>query len=111
MLEFKYYRILKRNRELFNGAFEIAAKIKSRAEGVFKDCKVYIVGSFARNSYTLSSDLDILIVSDEVPEKFEFEWYSKIVKMLTDDERVNIHLWNRGKFKNVEKLYCPRIPV
>lgn len=110
MLEFEYYKILKKNRELFDRAFEIAAKIKSRAEKIFR-CEVYIVGSFAKNNHTLSSDLDILIVSDEIPEKLEFEWYSKIVKTLTDDTRVNIHLWNRKKFREVEKLYRPRIPI
>ena len=75
------------------------------------DCEVYIVGSFARKTYTLSSDLDILIVSSEIPEKINFEWYVQIVKSLTEDLRINIHLLNRGKLEKYQKMYSPMIKV
>lgn len=107
----EYYEILEKNREFFKEAFEIAKDIAEKAKKMFKDCEVFIIGSFARGDHKLSSDLDILIVSDEIPDKIDFEFYSRIVKALTDDPRVNIHLLNRRRLKEVDKIYSPRIKV
>ena len=107
----EYYRMLEKNREFFEKAERIASDIKSKAREIFRDCEVYIVGSFARKEHNLSSDLDILIVSDEIPEKLDLEFYCKLVKNLSTDERVNIHPINRRKFKEIEKIYSPKIPV
>ncbi len=106
-----YYKILDKNKELFENAHEIAKEIAIKARRLFKDCKVYITGSFARKEHKLSSDLDILIVSNEIPKKIEFRWYCNIVKALTEDPRVNIHLVNKEKFKELERLYSPRIEI
>jgi len=107
----EYYKILEKNKEFFEKAPEIAKDIAKKARKLFKDCEVYIVGSYAKGTHKLSSDLDILIVSDEIPEKIDFEWYSKVVKSLTDDFRINIHLVNKEKFSEVEKMYSPKIRV
>ena len=107
----EYYEILEKNKEFFDRAFEVAKRIAKKAKEIFDDCEVYIVGSFARDEHKLSSDLDILIVSKEIPKKIKFEWFSKIVKTLTDDHRVNIHLINKEKFDEVEKMYSPRIRI
>jgi len=107
----EYYDLLERNKEFFEKAFDIVREIAIRARRIFEDCEVYIVGSFARKTYTLSSDLDILIVSNSIPEKIDFEWYCKIVKALTDDYRINIHLLNKKRLKEYEKIYSPMIKV
>jgi len=41
----------------------------------------------------------------------KFEDYSRIVKFLTDDSRVNIHLLARAKFDEMKKIYSPMIEV
>ena len=107
----KYFDLLKKNREVFEKAEEIAESVKKKAKEIFGDCEVYLIGSYVRGDFTLSSDLDILIISDKIPEKFDFDWYSNVVKKLTNDDRVNVHLVNRKKFAEVEKLYRPRLPV
>jgi len=61
--------------------------------------------------HTLSSDLDVLIVSSKVPEKINFEEYCSIVNFLTEDSRINIHLINREKFGEMRKYYEPMIGV
>ncbi|MDK2795564.1 MAG: uncharacterized protein PWQ58_763 [Archaeoglobaceae archaeon] len=106
-----YYRKLKKNEEFFAKAFEIAREIKIKAIEVFEDCEVFIVGSFARREHTLSSDLDLLIVSSKIPSKLKFEEYSRLVKLLSNDERVNIHLLSKEKFEEIQKLYEPRIRI
>ena len=112
MVEVKeYYEILEKNREFFEEAFKIAKDIAEKAKRMFGDCEVFITGSFARGDHKLSSDLDILIVSDKIPDKIDFEFYSRIVKALTNDSRVNIHLLNRRRLKEVDRIYAPRIKV
>ena len=107
----EYYEMLEKNEELFRRAKDVAREIKERASKIFGDCEVYLVGSYARGDYTLSSDLDVLVVSNKIPEKIDFEWYCDIVRRLTDDDRINIHLMNRGKFKEVQGFYSPRLPI
>ena len=112
MVEVKeYYEILEKNREFFEEAFKIAKDIAEKAKKMFGDCEVFITGSFARGDHKLSSDLDILIVSDKIPDKIDFEFYSRIVKALTNDSRVNIHLLNRRRLEEVDRIYAPRIKV
>ena len=67
-----YYEMLDKNVEFFRNAFRLAKEVKERARKIFDDCEVFIVGSFARGEHTLSSDLDVLIVSEKIPEKFDF---------------------------------------
>ncbi len=44
-------------------------KIAQEAAELLPDAKVYVVGSVARGDYVASSDVDVLVVSDRVPEK------------------------------------------
>jgi len=103
----RYFEILQRNEEFFKRAEDIAREIKRRAIRILGSCEIYIVGSYARREHTLSSDLDILIVSDAIPERYSFEWYVSMVRNLTDDPRVNIHLLNPKKLRELEALYRP----
>ncbi len=107
----EYFKLLEENEKIFKEALNIAKNIAVKARELFEDCEVYIVGSFARKEYTLSSDLDILIVSNTIPEKIDFEWYYRIVKNLVDDYRINIHLLNKEKFRKLRKSYSPMIKV
>lgn len=107
----EYFRMLEENKNFFKKAFEIAEKIAGKVEKLLGDCEVYVTGSFARGEHTLSSDLDILIVSPNIPEKMSFRQYVNIVEKLTDDTRVNIHLANKNKFTELRKLYSPRVKV
>ncbi|MCD6348209.1 MAG: nucleotidyltransferase domain-containing protein [Candidatus Korarchaeota archaeon] len=103
----RYFEILRRNEEFFRRAEDIAKEIKRRASKVLSDCEVYIVGSYARGEHTLSSDLDVLIISDAIPERYSFEWYVSVVRNLTDDPRVNVHLLNPKRLRELEALYRP----
>jgi len=103
----RYFEMLRKNEELFKRAEEIAEEIRRRASKIFGRCEVYLVGSYARGEQTLSSDLDILIVSEAIPERYSFDWYSNVVRSLTEDPRVDIHLLNPKKLQELEALYRP----
>ena len=106
-----YFKLLEKNKELFENATNIAKEIAIKARELFKDCEVYIIGSYAKKNHTLSSDLDILITSTKIPEKINFQWYCEVVKTLTKDHRINIHLLNKKKLKNYKKIYTPMIKI
>ncbi|MEM5820891.1 MAG: nucleotidyltransferase domain-containing protein [Candidatus Aenigmatarchaeota archaeon] len=107
----KYYKSLEENKKFFENALEIAKEIKERVKKFFKDYKIYIGGSFARNEHKLNSDLDIIIVSPEIPEKMKFDEYFKIISELCEDERVNIHLLNKDFFERNKRIYKRLIEV
>ncbi|RLI73070.1 nucleotidyltransferase domain-containing protein [Archaeoglobales archaeon] len=107
----EYYKLIEKNIKMFERAIEIAKSIKNEALELFEDCDVFIIGSYAKGEHKLSSDLDILITSEKIPEKINFEWYSSTVKKLTNDTRINIHLLNKDKFEEYKKLYSPMIQV
>jgi predicted nucleotidyltransferase len=54
-------------------ALEIAAKVRSELEKLYgqKLAGVYLYGSAARDQLTPDSDIDIAIVLDEIPSRFE----------------------------------------
>lgn len=107
----EYYRKLRENEDFFARAFEFAKEVKNRALEIFEDCEVFIVGSFARGEHKLNSDLDLLIVSEKIPNKLKFEDYCRVVKLLTDDDRINIHLLSKKRFEEMKRFYEPRIKV
>lgn len=107
----RYFEMLKKNEEFFSKAFEIAKDVKEKAKEILGDCEVYIIGSFARGEHTLSSDLDILIVSELIPEKPNFEKYCEIVREISEDPRINIHLLNKSKFEELKSFYGRRIEI
>ena len=54
-------------------ALEIASKVRSELEKLYGQrlCGVYLYGSAARDQLTPDSDIDIAIVLDEIPSRFE----------------------------------------
>jgi predicted nucleotidyltransferase len=54
-------------------ALEIAAKVRNELEKLYGQrlCGVYLYGSAARDQLTPDSDIDIAIVLDEIPSRFE----------------------------------------
>ena len=54
-------------------ALGIAAKVRSELEKLYGQrlCGVYLYGSAARDQLTPDSDIDIAIVLDEIPSRFE----------------------------------------
>ena len=108
MIFFEYFKILEREAKVFEEAEKIKELIEKRAKEIFEDAEVYIVGSYKEKKHKLFSDLDILIVSEKIPEKINFEWYYNIVKKLLEGlnfEKINIHLVNKKKFGELQKLY------
>jgi len=110
----EYFKKLEREGKIFEKAEEIAKIVKKRASTIFQDCKVFLCGSYVKGSYTLSSDLDILIVAENIPKRLRFEYYYATVKKLLKDlnfSKINIHLLNKEKFLKRKKIYEPLLEI
>lgn len=66
------YKILsdtyKKQQKYFNNYLWYAKKIKQNSQRLLPDVKVLVFGSVVRRKYNIDSDIDIMIISDYIPE-------------------------------------------
>ena len=58
-----------KRREVFKNLNEYLAKIKKVVKNIDLQAEIYLFGSIAEGNYILSSDIDILIITDKPREK------------------------------------------
>jgi len=62
-----------KRREVFENLSEYLAKIKKVVKNIDPQAEIYLFGSVAEGNYILSSDIDILIITDKPREKIVTE--------------------------------------
>ena len=97
----------KRKREYFKNYEFYSRKIKEIAERILRDVKVIVFGSIVRNEYTPDSDIDILIISKNLPEDIEkrAEIRTSIKSTLDSFSPFQIHLATPEEFENWYKNF------
>ncbi|GBC71471.1 hypothetical protein HRbin02_01255 [Candidatus Calditenuaceae archaeon HR02] len=94
-----------RRRAVFNNLERYLEKIKRVVESLDKDGEVYLFGSVVEGGYTLSSDIDVLIVTEKDPFQVRAElWRAGI----TDPFELHIYtpeqaeqLKRRGRLRKI----------
>ncbi|MGC8976595.1 MAG: nucleotidyltransferase domain-containing protein [Candidatus Ratteibacteria bacterium] len=82
--------------------------IKRKAEKILKDVKIIVFGSIVKgNWHPLLSDIDILIISDEIPDDLEKRRIikHKIKSILPPFNPFQIHLATRKEYENYYKKF------
>jgi len=107
------YKILVRENELAKKYFKdyifYVKKIKKIVKQIFSDAKVIVFGSIVTNKYSADSDIDILIVSDEIPKGL-FE-QAKIKVMIKNKFKLapfEIHLATKQEYENWYKNFIKK---
>ena len=97
----------KRKSEYFKNYEFYSRKIKEIAERILKDVKIIVFGSVVRNEYTPNSDIDILIISKNLPEDMEkrAEIRTGIKSTLDSFSPFQIHLATPDEFENWYKNF------
>jgi len=72
-------------RESLNGLVESLRRKLCRVYSVFKPRLIILYGSYARGDYTEDSDIDVLVVADELPRDPR-DAYEKLVKLIMNDD-------------------------
>jgi predicted nucleotidyltransferase len=107
---------VERRRWYFENIDEIVKMIKGVLDIFFDKYEIYLFGSVAENDYTMASDIDILIVSDETPSKISerSKIIAEIYRVIGLDAPVEIHLVDQRGFrwyKRFVKKYIKLYPV
>ena len=68
-----------------NGLVELLKRKLCRVYSVFKPRLIILYGSYARGDYTENSDIDILVVADNLPRDPR-DAYEKLVRLIIDDD-------------------------
>ncbi|MGC8932752.1 MAG: nucleotidyltransferase domain-containing protein [Candidatus Methanodesulfokora sp.] len=104
-----YVEILMRRAEMVRNWREHARAIAEAARSVLPGSKIYVFGSVVRGESTGGSDVDILIVSNEVPESNLERARMKVMI----EERLGLPLYHPFELHLVKeeeaKLYFKRI--
>lgn len=107
------YKILSEENQKARVYFEnyafYAKEIKKTAKKFFTDAKVLIFGSAIRQDYRPDSDIDILIISREIPENlFEQAKIKVKITSLFPDAPLEFHLITPRQYKNWYKGFIKK---
>ncbi len=100
---------IKEEREkFFENYLDYALKIKNQAEKILKEAKVIVFGSIVKGDWhALNSDIDILVVSESIPEEWEKLRLIKheIKSVLPPFHPFQIHLATTKEYENFYKKF------
>lgn len=81
-----------------------AERVAIAAEKILPKSEVYVLGSIVRGDYTGGSDIDILIISDTIPEgllkRAEVKSSIEETAKLPITHKIQIHLTKRSEANN-----------
>jgi len=85
----------------FENIGRVVEVIRAVLDERFERYEVYLFGSVAEGDYTMASDIDILVVSDDTPRRVSerSEILARIYGALGLDVPVEVHLVDRGGFE------------
>ncbi|RLI72593.1 DNA polymerase subunit beta [Archaeoglobales archaeon] len=97
--------IVREEREYFKRYKEYAKKIKEIVEGEVGDVDVIVFGSVVEGKATPKSDIDVLVVSENMPSKEKRGFLrAKILKEIGLFSPFEIHLVNKKEFEWYRKF-------
>jgi len=105
---------VERRKWYFENLDKVTEAIRRILDRYFREYEIYLFGSVAEGDYTMASDIDILIVSSEMPKQASkrSEIAMKIYEALGLDAPVELHManfeefqWYRRFMKNYVRLY------
>lgn len=105
--------IKKENEKYFKNYKQYAKIAKRIAEKEIGKVKVFVFGSVVKKQHTPASDIDLLIVSEKVPEKMKAraEIVAKILRRIGLLSPFEIHLINEREFKWYKKFIDKKIAI
>jgi len=78
---------------------EVAASVKEIVKEDYEDVGVYVFGSVVKGDFTASSDIDILLVFNEMDKDDAVELKAKILRRMGFAVPLQIHIATQKEFK------------
>nr|BAJ49406.1 DNA polymerase beta domain protein region [Candidatus Caldarchaeum subterraneum] len=82
---------------------EVGAEVKRILRKIDPDVRVFVFGSVVRGRYTAASDIDILVVTDDLSKKYEMmvEVYRSV------EAPVELHITTPQKYRSWYSRFIP----
>ena len=105
--------IEKEQRKYFKNYKRYAKEIKKIVRSFLKDARVFVFGSVARGDYDKASDIDLIIVSKEMPKKNSdrAKIKAKIYQKLGFFIPFEIHMVTEEEFEWYERFIDKKIEI
>jgi predicted nucleotidyltransferase len=97
MTGYRHFKILENYKE-------IAEKVKQIVLSKWPNAELYIFGSTVKGNYTATSDIDLLIVLDDRPDREE-EYMVKAEVYAQIDAPIELHVASRSEFEKWYKKF------
>jgi predicted nucleotidyltransferase len=98
----------KENEKYFKEPEKYAKIIKKKAKEILKKVKVFLFGSIVRGDFLFSSDIDVLIVSDNFKEKERGKIIAQLLNEAGFFSPFQIHLVKTKEFKDWYKRFIKK---
>jgi predicted nucleotidyltransferase len=96
----------KKRQKYFQNYLAYAKKIKIRAQETLTDVRILVFGSIIKGNYSPNSDIDILIISEQAPEKsFDQTKIKHEILKEFEDPPFEIHLVSPRQYENWYKNF------
>ncbi|MFN4228166.1 MAG: nucleotidyltransferase domain-containing protein [Candidatus Ratteibacteria bacterium] len=89
--------LAKEKEKYFKNYIEFTREIKNKAEKILGKVKVLVFGSVVKGTYNPLSDIDVLIISDNLPENWEERRFIKL-KIKPSFSPFQIHLVTNSEY-------------
>jgi predicted nucleotidyltransferase len=86
---------------------QVAKRVKRIVEGVRSDAEVYVFGSVLEGKYTAMSDIDILIVTDNISREDAYRLKAMIYR--TIEAPLELHITSNHEFKHWYKRFIGKL--
>lgn len=93
--------------EQLDNYIEVAKKVKKVVEDFWSNAKVYVFGSVLEDKHTAISDIDILIVTDNINQEDAYK--VKAIIHRTIDAPVELHVTSTYEFNHWYKRFLNEI--
>jgi len=92
---------VERRKWYFENLDKVTEAIRRVLDKYFREYEIYLFGSVAEGDHTMASDIDILVVSSEMPEQVSkrSEIAVKIYEAIGLDAPVELHMVNPEEFQ------------
>jgi predicted nucleotidyltransferase len=98
----------KENEKYFKESEKYVKKIKRKAKEILKGARVFLFDSIVRGDFLLSSDIDVLVVSDNFKESERGKIISQLLNEVGFFSPFQIHLVKTKDFKNWYKKFIKK---
>jgi len=98
----------KENEKYFKDPEKYAKIVKEKAKEILKKVKVFLFGSIVRGDFLFSSDIDVLVVSDNFKEGERGKIIAQLLNEIGFFSPFQIHLVKNKDFKNWYKKFIKK---